>query len=103
MILHFGTELPPPRTDYLDHETPDLTDREMDIIRLQIRRNSRLIDEYVRRLDLLVNKERYPHQAAFIRKIRRQLELLMEENDTFRKVIWKYFQQLEIRKPAQPV
>jgi hypothetical protein len=45
---------------------------------------------------MLVNKERYPHRAVFIEKIRRRLELLMEENDTFRNVLWKHVQKEDL-------
>jgi len=92
MIFHLGTELPEPKVKTLDHDSVGLTEEEQRIIKDQIRRNSKLINVYVDRLDLLVNKERYPNQAVFLQKIRRRLELLMEENDTFRKVLWKHYQ-----------
>lgn len=94
MIFHLGTDIPAKVPTHLDETVPDLTPRESDILREQIRKNSKLIDDYVSRLDLLVNKEKYPQKAAFIERIRRRLELLMEENNTFRKVIWKHYQQL---------
>lgn len=92
MIFHLGTELPKPAGTELDHESSALTGEEARIVKDQIRRNTRLIDQYIDRLDLLVNKERYPQQAVFLHKIRRRLELLMEENDTFRKVLWRHYQ-----------
>lgn len=92
MILHLGFELPEPSSSALDHTTSALTQEEARILKRQIRQNSALIHEHIDRLDLLVNKERYPHKAIFLEKIRRRLELLMEENDTFRKVLWKHFQ-----------
>ncbi len=91
MIFHLGFELPEPVDTTLDHETSDLTGEEIRILKQQIRKNTLVIDGYVDRLDLLVNKERYPHRAVFIEKIRRRLFLLMEENNTFRKVLWKHY------------
>ena len=98
MIFHLGFELPQPPSRELDSESPDLTGEEIRILKIQIRKNTRLVGEYVDRLDLLVNKERYPGQATFIQKIRRRLELLMEENDTFRAVLWKHFQKQAVFK-----
>ena len=99
MIFHLGTDLPEKVPDTLDHESADLTTREMQIIKDQIRKNSRLIGEYLAKLDLFVNKEKHPPGETFLNKIRQRLELLMEENDTFRAVLWKHFQQAEIKKP----
>ncbi len=96
MTFHLGYELPEPVSTALDHESQDLTTEEIKILKRQIRKNTFLIDDYVDRLDLFVNKERYPRGAAFIQKIRRRLELLMEENDTFRQVLWKHFQRQEL-------
>ena len=92
MIFHLSFELPKQESAVLDADTPDLTSEEVRILRRQIRGNTCLVEDYVMRLDLLVNKERYPRGAIFIEKIRRRLELLMEENDTFRKVLWKHYQ-----------
>ena len=96
MHFHLSYELPIPVSTALDSSVPDLTAEEMRILRRQIRKNAELVDQYVYRLDLLVNKECYPHRAIFIEKIRRRLELLMEENDTFRKVLWKHYQGQEV-------
>ena len=92
MILHLSFELPKQEPPVLDATIPELTSEETRILKHQIRDNARLVEEYIMRLDLLVNKERYPSGAVFIQKIRRRLELLMEENDTFRKVLWKHYQ-----------
>ena len=92
MIFHLSFELPRQEPAVLDAGNPDLTSEEVRILKRQIRSNTRLVEEYVMRLDLFVNKERYPRGAVFIVKIRRRLELLMEENDTFRKVLWKHYQ-----------
>ena len=98
MIFHLGFELPEPVSTVLDHESGDLTVEEIRILKVQIRKNSRVVDGYVDRLDLLTNKERYPRRAVFIEKIRRRLFLLMEENDTFRLVLWKHFQKEKLVK-----
>ena len=96
MIFHFGFELPEPVSAALDDDSPDLTREEFRILRIQVRKNAVVVDDYVARLDLLINKEKYPRAAVFIRKIRRRLELLMEENDTFRGVLWRHYQRQEI-------
>ena len=92
MILHLSFELPNPEPPLLNAEIPDLTSEEVRILKRQIRGNTCLVEDYVMRLDLLVNKEGYQRGAIFVEKIRRRLELLMEENDTFRKVLWKHYQ-----------
>lgn len=101
MIFHYGTDLPQKVPQTLDHQVPELTHREKDIIKEQIRKNSRLIAAYLERLDLLINKEKYPQDAVFIQKMRRQLDLLIEENDTFRKVLWKHYQTVELPAAAK--
>lgn len=100
MIFHFGFELPVKVSTELNHESQDLTAEENRILRKQIRQNSVLIDQYVDRLELFVNKEKYPPKAVFIQKIRRRLELLMEENDTFRSVLWRHYQKQELMKES---
>ena len=93
MTFHLGFELPVPQPKTLDHESAHLTVHEIKILKDQVHKNNYLINEFIQRLDLLVNKERYPVQAVFIEKIRRRLFLLMDENNTFRKVLWKHYQQ----------
>lgn len=91
MILHLGYELPEKKEKIsLGYETPNITETEADILRKQIRKNTGTIDSYIERLDLFVNKERYPGKVTFINRLRERLYLLMEENDTFRKVLWSY-------------
>lgn len=102
MIFHLGFELPEPPAKELDHESPDLTKEEIRILKNQIRSNAVLINQYVERLELFVHKERYPQQAVFLEKIRRRLELLMEENDTFRTVLWKHVQKQELNGARAP-
>ena len=96
MIFHLGYELPKQTSNELNHESPLLTDAEAKIIRDQIRKNTVLINEYIDRLDLFVNKERYPRKEDFIEKIRCRMYLLMEENDTFRKVLWEHTQREDV-------
>ncbi len=93
MIFHLGFELPEPESHVLDHESLRLTREEIKILKSQIRKNTCVIDDYVGRLDLFLNKERYPKRAVFIEKIRRRLYLLMDENNTFRKVLWKHYEK----------
>lgn len=95
MIFHLAFDLPKPKEAVLDCESPDLTQEEERILKRQIRKNTILVDSYIDRLDLLVNKERYPHKERFIENIRSRLVLLMEENDTFRKALWKHTQKQE--------
>lgn len=90
MVFHLGFELPPPPA--LDAESEELTPFETEIIQRQIRRNAAIIDDYVKRLDILVNQEKYPRREAFIQKIRERMFLLMEENDTFRRLLWRHWQ-----------
>jgi hypothetical protein len=98
MMFHLGFELPVPQSKLMNAESPDMTQEEIRIVKEQIRRNSLQVDQFVNRLMLLVLQERYPAQAVFIQKIRRRLEILMEENDTFRKVLWKHYQKQEMLK-----
>lgn len=93
MILHVGYEIPAVQSQQLDAETERFTPEEVRIVKDQIRKNMALIDHHIRRIDLFVNQEQYPHQEAFIEKLRSRLFLLMEENDTFRTVLWKHLQR----------
>lgn len=96
MMFHLGFELPVPHSTLLNADSPDMTQEEIRIIKEQIRRNSAIVNQFIERLMLLVLKEQYPSQAVFIQKIRRRLEILMEENDTFRKVLWKHDVKQEV-------
>ncbi len=95
MIFHLGFELPVPQTREMNEESPDLTTEEIRILKSQIVKNSEMIQDYISRLDLLLNKERYPGRVDFIEKIRERLFLLMEENDTFRRVLWRHMKSQE--------
>ena len=67
-----------------------LTPEEVRIIFSQIRKNTAVIDDYVARLHLIVNREGHRAREDFVENIRTRLYLLMEENDTFRKVYWRH-------------
>ncbi|MBI2167405.1 MAG: hypothetical protein HYU34_04065 [Candidatus Omnitrophica bacterium] len=91
MVFHLGFELPSPApAQPLDPDTDRFTRQEMAILKHQIRKNTGVIDTYIRRIDLFVNQEKYPQREAFIQKIRRRMFLLMEENDTFRQVLCRH-------------
>ena len=92
MSLHFLYDLPKPVNRELKEYVPGLTEEEERIIKTQVRRNSSVIQGLIRKLDLFANFEKVPEQEKFILEIRSKLEILMQENDTFRKVLWKHFQ-----------
>lgn len=90
MVFHLGFELPERQT--LDADTEELTPHETQIIQRQIRKNTAVIDSYIERIHLFVNQEKYPKGEVFIEKLRRRMFLLMEENDTFRRLLWRHIQ-----------
>ena len=92
MSLHFLYDLPKPVNRELKEYIPGLTEEEERIIKTQVRRNSSVIQGLIRKLDLFANFEKVPEQEKFILEIRSKLEILMQENDTFRQVLWKHFQ-----------
>ncbi len=89
MTLHLGFELPQKPDRRLNERLGTLTPEESRILKAQIKNNGRVIQETIMRLDLLVNKEGYPADLVFVERIRQRLFLLMEENDTFRRVLWR--------------
>jgi len=91
MILHMGHDLPVKEEKVLAAESPVFTREETRIVKAQIRRNMAMIDEYVRRIDLFVNHEGHASRAALVGELQERLFLLMEENDTFREVLWKQY------------
>lgn len=91
MILHFGYEIPAQEDRELDCDSQSLTPEEVRIVKNQILKNKIVIDQYLRRIDLFVNQEQCPQREALVAKLRRRLFLLMEENDTFRKTLWKHW------------
>ncbi len=92
MTLHLLYELPKPVKRELKENIPQLTEEEQRIVTTQIRRNSAVIHGLIKKIDLYMNLEKVPEKEAFILEIRSKLALLMQENDTFRKVLWKHFQ-----------
>ena len=69
-----------------------LTPHQEKIIRTQIRKNSLVIDQLLSKVDLLINRERCPKDANTLLSLRKRLSISMEENDNFRKVLWKHLQ-----------
>jgi len=94
MILHLGHDLPVKEAKTLDSEASSLTSEETRIIKSQIRKNRVVIDEHIRRIDLFVNHEHHASRKGLIEQLQQRLWVLMEENDTFRKVLWKQYQTL---------
>ena len=92
MTLHLLYELPKPVNRELKENILALTEEEQRIVRTQIRRNSQVIQGLIRKIDLFANVENNPDRDKFLLEIREKLELLMQENDTFRKVLWRHFQ-----------
>lgn len=92
MIFHLSYEIPKKTALTFDDSTKLLSGAELVIIKEQIRKNTVVIDEYVAKLHLFVNQEKYPHREPFVEKIRQRMFLLMDENDTFRKVLWDHYQ-----------
>ena len=72
-----------------------LTDREVHLIRNQIRANSFAVDHFIEVIDLLVNKERCPKDANTLVSLRERLSIAIAENDTFRKVLWRHMQLVQ--------
>ena len=96
-MFHLGFELPAPPV--LDSGTEELTPYETEIVTKQIRKNSEVVESYVKRIDLFVNAEKYPKDEPFIKKLRERMFLLMEENDTFRRLLWQDQQAKQTRAP----
>ena len=92
MIFHLSYELPKKSILSFDETTRLLSAAELDIIKTQIRKNTVVVDEYIAKIHLFVNQEKYPHREPFVENIRQRMFLLMEENDTFRKVLWEHYQ-----------
>ena len=76
-----------------------LTDREVQLIRHQIRSNSFAVDHCIEVIDLLVNKERCPKDANTLVFLRERLSIAIAENDTFRKVLWRHMQLVQNQIP----
>ncbi len=92
MIFHLSYEIASKPPLSFDEDSKLLNSSELSIIKEQIRKNAAVVDEYVEKIHLFVNLEKYPHREPFIERLRRRMFLLMEENDTFRKVLWNHYQ-----------
>jgi hypothetical protein len=99
MIFHVGHELPVKEERQLDCVAPSFTSEETRIIKRQIRRNMAVIDAHIRKIDLFVNHEHHPSRAAYVEALHGRLSLLMEENDTFRNVLWNQTRKENLGAP----
>ncbi len=98
MHFHLLCEIPEPISREMNSEVCELTPEELRILKAQIRLNSFRIEEDVKRLELYVNKEKIPANETFLLQIRQRLKIAMEENDTFRKVLWNHCQSQDITR-----
>ena len=69
-----------------------LMEWEVNVLRTQIRKNSKVIECLIEKVDLLANKERCPKDANTLRSFRKRLAVSLAENDTFRRVLWRHTQ-----------
>ncbi len=69
-----------------------LTKWEAEVLRTQIRKNSRVIECLIEKVDLLANKERCPQDANTLQGLRKRLAVSLAENDTVRRVLWRHTQ-----------
>lgn len=67
-----------------------LTENEVSLLKKQIQFNSAWIDRCINVIDLLVNKEKCPKDANTLIALRVRLKIMIDESDTFRKVLWQY-------------
>ena len=79
-----------------------LTEREVALLTKQVRTNSRMIERHIEVIDLLINKERCPKDANTLLSLRKRLQVAIEENDTFRKVLWRHLQMVEAQEAWVP-
>ncbi len=75
----------------LNEEDFFLTSREAEILKDQIDKNKKRIAEFVALIDRLVNIESYPASHPKVEYFRKRMELLMDENNTFRQNLWLYW------------
>lgn len=98
MIFHLSYELPKKSVLSFDDTSKLLSAAELEIIQKQIRKNTEVVDEYIAKIHLFVNQEKYPYREPFVENIRQRMFLLMEENDTFRKVLWDHYQAEDLTR-----
>lgn len=68
---------------------------EVKLLKTQIRKNSRLVDRLMEIIDLLANKEGCPKDANTLASLRKRFAVAVDENDTFRRVLWRHLQSVE--------
>lgn len=69
-----------------------LTQQDERILKEQIAKNSFVISVIIAKIDLLMNKEGHKQDSVVVCALQGRLDVLMAENDTFRKVYWKHVQ-----------
>ncbi|MFC1808715.1 hypothetical protein ACFL3D_01150 [Candidatus Omnitrophota bacterium] len=69
-----------------------LEPHEEKIIKEQIQKNSSFITHIIAKIDLLMNKEGHKHDSNVVIELKEKLDVLIAENDTFRRVFWKHVQ-----------
>ncbi len=69
-----------------------LTEWEAGVLRTQVRKNSKVIECLIEKVDLLANKEQCPKDANTLQSLRKRLSISLAENDTFRRVLWRHLQ-----------
>ena len=67
-----------------------LSEVEASLLKKQIQFNSKCIDHYIKVIDLLVNKEKCPKDANTLVTLRERLKIMIDESDTFRRVLWNH-------------
>lgn len=104
MIFHLSVETKKENTDLtFDDSTPVLNQEEIKIVRRQIRKNSVVIHDYMSRIHLIVNQEKHAKDEKFVEELRKRMFLLMDENDTFRQVLWRHLSLARINVPGNPL
>src|SRR3989338_11074425 len=72
-----------------------ISEREVALLSKQIRSNSVVMDRIIETIDLLANKEGCPKDANTLAALRHRLHIAIQENDTFRKVLWRHTQWIQ--------
>ena len=75
----------------LHFEESRLEPDQVEIVEDQIKKNKDHVDEYVSLIDRLVNIEHFPSNHEKVHHLRERMTLLMEENNTFRRVLWNHW------------
>jgi hypothetical protein len=83
--------------DIIEKPEGFLEDWEVRVVSFQVRKNSELINRFILAIDLLANKEKCPKDTNLLAVLRKKLSIATEENDTFRRVLWRHMQAVESR------